>query len=246
MEFFLKNEKSNNYLDISSPIFMENEMNQNQILFWDIPYEGDLSLTKNNSLNQGNVFNSSTNLKEKEILEIEFQKEIEQNEEKEIKEGKNDEKEFWDNKIFKHLQNLPLPFPQETKEEKKENKEKNKTNKSTDDKSDNKNESQINKCIFGIQFERKIEPRIDYCIKNIKVYISKYLKEYGNELIKKCGFQNKLKKIKLFSPSYKYFTGNSNSKDNKIFLNFTIENIFCYPEGKLKKKIIGYKDKIKR
>ena len=77
--------------------------------------------------------------------------------------------------------------------------------------------------------------RIDYSIKNIKVHISKFMKEYGNELIKKCGFQNKLKKLKLFAPSYKYFTGNSNEKDNKIFLNFTIKKIFTYPEGKTEK-----------
>ena len=240
MEFLLKKEKSNNYLDIPSPIFIFiDEINQSPILFWDKSYEGDLSLSKNNSLSQGNVFNSSKNIKEKEILEKEFQKEIEQIKEKEINEEKDDEKEFWDNEIFKYIQNLPLPVPQETKkeekEEKKENKVKDKTNKSTCDKSNNINKNEINKCIFGLKFERKIEPRIDYCIKNIKVHISKYLKKYGNELIKKCGFQNKLKKLKLFAPSYKYFTGNSNGKDNKIFFNFTIEKIFCYPEGKIEK-----------
>ena len=144
MEFFLSNEKSNNNLDISTPIFIS-EINQSPILFWDKSYEGDLSLTKNNSLSQGNFFNSSKNLKEKEILEKEFQKEIEQIKKKEINGEKDDEKKFWDNNIFKYIQNLPLPVPQETKkEEKKEIGEQDKANKSTDDKSNNINKKIIN------------------------------------------------------------------------------------------------------
>ena len=233
MELDLNNEKSNNYLEIS-PINMENENIQSPLMYWDNSLEVDLSLTRKNTLSQRISFNSA-NIKEKEILEKEFQKEIE-----EIKEKReNEEEEELDilgNDMFNGLQSAPLPFPEEiTKEDKNENEEKDKTNKSTDDKSSKFNKNQINKCIFGIKSGKKIEQRIDYSIKNIKVYISKFMKEYGNELIKKCGFQNKLKKLKLFAPSYKYFTGNSNEKDNKIFLNFTIEKIFSYPEGKIEK-----------
>ena len=67
------------------------------------------------------------------------------------------------------------------------------------------------------------------------MYSCKFLKEYGNQLIKECNFKNNLKKLKLFSPSYKYFTGNSNEKENKMFLDFTVEEIFSYPKDKSKK-----------
>ena len=95
----------------------------------------------------------------------------------------------------------------------------------------------IKKCIFGTNSQIKIEPRIDYAIKNIKVFISKFLKEYGNQLIEDCDFKDKMKKLKLFAPSYKYFTGNSNEKDNKIFLNFTVEQIFSYDKSKKDKSL---------
>ena len=125
--------------------------------------------------------------------------------------------------FFMDLYNKPVPIKEkiETDEISK---------KSTDEKS-----IKIKKCIFGIKSRNKIEPRIDYAIKHFKVYTIKFIKEYGNSLIKICNFPNKLKKFKLFSPSYKYFTGNSNDKENKLFLNFTIEKIFCYPEGKIEK-----------
>ena len=51
-------------------------------------------------------------------------------------------------------------------------------------------------------------------------------------LIQQCKLPKNLKNYKLFSPSFKYFTGNSNFKDNKKFLNFKIEKIFSYSENK--------------
>ena len=232
MELYLNNkEMANHYLDIS-PIYDENENIQSPIMYWDNSLEVELSLSCKNSISQVNGF-SPANIKEKEILEKEFHKEIE--EIKKLRENEEEEElDILGDDMFHQLQSAPLPLPEEIKEE-KENEEKDKTNKSTDDKSSKFNKNQINKCIFGIKSGKKIEQRIDYSIKHIKVYISKYLKEYGNALVKKCGFQNKLKKLKLFSPSYKYFTGNSNEKDNKIFLDFTIEKIFTYPEGKIDK-----------
>ena len=107
-------------------------------------------------------------------------------------------------------------------------------NNSTNDKSNNRT-NKINKCIFGIKYQKKIEPRIDYAIKNFKVGAIRYLKEIGNQLIKNCKFPNKLKKLKLFSPSYKYFTGNSNISENILFLDFSVEQIFSYPEGNIQK-----------
>lgn len=221
------NEKSNNYIDIS-PIYDENENYQNTGFIWaNDPYEG-LCLSKTNSFQKEINYNLIQELKEKEFLEKKFIKKFE-----EIQENSKDENQdcFKDN-IFSYLniESRPLPVPEALKI----NEEKDHTNKSTEDKSKSTNNA-INKCIFGIKFGKSIEPRMDYCIKNFKVYMIKFLKEHGNELIKKCGFQNRLKKIKLFSPSYKYFTGNSNIKDNKIFLNLTMEKIFSYPEGKVEK-----------
>lgn len=108
--------------------------------------------------------------------------------------------------------------------------------KSTGDKSENKNNN-IKKAIFDVKSLKKYELRVDYAIKNIKVYISKYIKEYGNKLIKDYNFNNKLKKIKLFLPSYRYFTGNANEKQNKTFLNLSVEEILTYPKEKIKDQI---------
>ena len=123
----------------------------------------------------------------------------------------------------------------------------NNSDKETNEKTD-KNENEIQKVkniindkekikannLFQVK-ENKTEKRIDYVIKDIKVYMCKFFKEYGNELIHNCNFQNRLNKAKLFAPSYKYFTGNSNFKDNKKFLQFSMEEIFTYPDETLAK-----------
>ena len=91
---------------------------------------------------------------------------------------KEEEKEdIIDKSIFNdiNIKSPPHLIPEDIKNEK--NEENNKTNKSTDDKSINIIKGDINKCIFGLSNAKKIEPRIDYSIKNIKVYIIKYLKE---------------------------------------------------------------------
>lgn len=92
---------------------------------------------------------------------------------------------------------------------------------------------QERKEIFGLSTQKKDEilPRIDYAIKNFKVSAVKFIKDYGNKLVKDCKFKGELKNVKLFAPSNKYFTGISNEKDNKIFLDFTVENIFSYPDS---------------
>ena len=222
------NEKSNNYI-VVSPIFNENENFENTAWFVDNSYEGELSLKKNKSSFKDINVNSK---EKKEFLEDEFHYQIE-------KMSKNRQEEeiegFIYNNIFNDINNFNIKSPPHLMSDDIKNEENNKTNKSTDDKSSNIIKGDINKCIFGLSNAKRIEPRIDYSIKNIKVYIIKFIKEYGNNLIKKCAFQNKLKKLKLFAPSYKYFTGISNEKDNKIFLNFTVEKIFTYPEGKTEK-----------
>ena len=77
--------------------------------------------------------------------------------------------------------------------------------------------------------EEKRQHRLDYAIKNFKVACVKYIKDYANNLLKQCNF-----KFKLFTPSYNYFTGNSNIRDNKVFLEFTIEKIFSYSKHEKK------------
>ena len=98
-------------------------------------------------------------------------------------------------------------------------------------------ETKTEKKIFGVKTRNDVVmlPRIDYAIKNFKVTLVKYIKELGNKLIKECKFKNHLKKLKLFSPSNKYFTGISNEKENSIFLNFTVGQIFSYPNDEFGK-----------
>lgn len=230
MEYY-SYEKSVPYLDVSPlpSAILKNDEHFN--IFSD---ENDFySSPKTEPLNNENISNNISNSKieilenKKEILEIlENEKENEK-----IQEKSNSEEiqnDFFDFPNVIDIGKKNLLFSEDNilnlEEEEKENK-------STQDISKKKNKVKINKCIFGLKSNRKIEPRIDYAIKNNKVFIIKYLKEETNKLIKKCGFKNKLKKLKLFSPSYKYFTGNSNEKENKIFLNFTVEQIFTYPEG---------------
>ena len=100
-----------------------------------------------------------------------------------------------------------------------------------------KSETKNEKKIFGVKTGNEVVmlPRIDYAIKNFKVALVKYIKELGNKLIKECKFKNYLKKLKLFSPSNKYFTGISNEKENNIFLNFTVGQIFSYPNDEFGK-----------
>ncbi len=107
--------------------------------------------------------------------------------------------------------------------------------KSTGEKSKSEENKSISKIIFGTKTKKDkkpIEIRIDYAIKNVKTYITKFIKEYGNNIVQKCHFSSVLKNLKLFAPSYPYFTGNAKDKDNKAFKNFTVEQIFEYPPEK--------------
>ena len=70
--------------------------------------------------------------------------------------------------------------------------------------------------------------RIDYAIKHFKVYLSKFLRNYGNNLIQNSILPLHLKCKKLFLPNYNSFTGNSKEQDNYNFLNFTVGQIFGY------------------
>ena len=112
----------------------------------------------------------------------------------------------------------------------KEKKQKS-TNVTTDKTKNGKIELKAEKNIFGLETKKEMEilPRIDYAIKNFKVTAVKYIKEYGNSLIKECKFKGELKNKKLFSPSNKYFTGISNEKENNIFLDFTVAELLSYP-----------------
>ena len=118
---------------------------------------------------------------------------------------------------------------------KEDNKDNQKTEKRTT--TDNTTDKIKLEKIFSVKKNKQIEmlPRIDYAIKNFKVTLVKYIKELANNLIKECKFKNELKKIKLFSPSNKYFTGISNEKENNIFLNFTVGQIFSYPNDEFGK-----------
>ena len=113
------------------------------------------------------------------------------------------------------------------------------TNNTTEKTKNGKIKIKEKKEIFGLQTQKKTEilPRIDYAIKNFKVTAVKFIKEYGNKLIKECKFKGDLKNSKLFAPSNKYFTGISNEKENNIFLDFTVAEIFFYPNLEFGKDI---------
>jgi hypothetical protein len=226
------------YIDVS-PLFVGTPQNSFSHIF------SDPSFASRSDANKGSFFNfedlrQKQNIENQEILENKYpEKNFEM--EMEIKEKQQEEENSALNidNIIGNLEtpNLPLPILEikDKKEDLKNEADKN-TNKSTDDKTKSKNNN-ISKCLFGLSSQKPklIEPRVDYAIKQFKVYSCKFLKEYGNQLIKECNFKNNLKKLKLFAPSYKYFTGNSNEKENKMFLDFTVEEIFSYPKDKSKK-----------
>ena len=188
-------------------------------------------------LGENNYFN------EQSINDFQIQrdKEIQEGTDKDILESikkcapESEEKDIVSNfKIINNLNETKLPFQEAEKGKDKienyQNFENLKTSKKTTEDNTNLNQINIDRLIFDVKGDRQIELRIDYAIKHIKVYISKFMKNYGNDLIKKCNFQNQFKNTKLFSPSYYYFTGNSNIKDNGVFLDYTVEQIFTCPE----------------
>ena len=204
----VRNEKSKKSQEISA----NNELNEEESTnsFDDIERKKEFNICGNNQQIKEIFYNLSYDVSEKEFLEKEEELD-------DIKDKGNCF--FKDYFIFMDLYNKPVPIKEKIEIDAI-------SRKSTDD-----NSVLIKKCIFGINSYKKIEPRIDYAIKYFKVNVIKFIKEYGNILIKLCDFPNRLKKLRLFSPSYKYFTGNSNEKDNKLFINFNLETIFCYPEG---------------
>lgn len=219
------------FIDVS-PLFLVSPQNSsNSHLFPDPSFASRSDAYKDSFFNFEDL-KPKKDLENQEILENKFEMEIKERQEEENSALNIDN-------IIGNLEtpNLPLPILEikDKKEDLKNEADKN-TNKSTDDKTKSKNNN-ISKCLFGLSSQKPklIEPRVDYAIKQFKVYSCKFLKEYGNQLIKECNFKNNLKKLKLFAPSYKYFTGNSNEKENKMFLDFTVEEIFSYPKDKSKK-----------
>lgn len=229
MTELINNQQSQQFLEIS-PVFVD--YNESSSFPFGFPFE-DLSFSKINQMSNANFINQE-DPKEKEILEnIKEKENIYENEinkepnEPIEPEEKSESQNF---NIFQALNELPLPKFEMEKPKEKDLSENIEITKKSTGANTNTNKININKLIFGVKGEKKIEPRIDYAIKNIKVHISKFMNKYGNELIKECNFQNRLKKVKLFLPSYNYFTGNSNEKDNYVFLNFTVEQILTYPD----------------
>ena len=89
--------------------------------------------------------------------------------------------------------------------------------------SSNENQKSIQLLIkFKSYQETKLQMRIDYAKNHFKRYISKFLKNYANNLIKNISDK------RLFLPNYQSFTGNPTEKDNYMFLFFSIQQIFGY------------------
>ena len=224
------------FIDVS-PLFLASPQNSSNSLLFQDPSFATKSDAYKDSFFNFEEYKPKKNIESQEILENKLP---DNKFEMEIKERQEEENSALNiENIIGNFEspNLPLPvLENKDKEEKLKNDAEKNTNKSTDDKTKSKN-NKISKCLFGLSSQKPklIEPRVDYAIKQFKVYSCKFLKEYGNQLIKECNFKNNLKKLKLFAPSYKYFTGNSNEKENKMFLDFTVEEIFSYPKDKSKK-----------
>jgi len=125
---------------------------------------------------------------------------------------------------------LPILYDQERNEGEMEKEKQNNISennfKKTNDTS--KEEKKVNNPVL-IPFQtKKPQKRIDYCIKYFKTNFSKFLKNYGNMLIKGSFLPKELKKEKLSAPNFLSFTGNAAEKDNYKFLFFKVEDIFCF------------------
>ena len=125
---------------------------------------------------------------------------------------------------------LPILYDQERIEGEMEKEKQNNISennfKKTNDTS--KEEKKVNNPVL-IPFQtKKPQKRIDYCIKYFKTNFSKFLKNYGNMLIKGSFLPKELKKEKLSAPNHLSFTGNAAEKDNYKFLFFKVEDIFCF------------------
>ena len=125
---------------------------------------------------------------------------------------------------------LPILYDQERIEGEMEKEKQNNISennfKKTNDTS--KEEKKVNNPVL-IPFQtKKPQKRIDYCIKYFKTNFSKFLKNYGNMLIKGSFLPKELKKEKLSAPNFLSFTGNAAEKDNYKFLFFKVEDIFCF------------------
>jgi len=125
---------------------------------------------------------------------------------------------------------LPILYDQERIEGEMEKEKQNNISennfKKTNDTS--KEEKKVNNPVL-IPFQtKKPQKRIDYCIKYFKTNFSKFLKNYGNMLIKRSFLPKELKKEKLSAPNHLSFTGKAAEKDNYKFLFFKVEDIFCF------------------
>ena len=125
---------------------------------------------------------------------------------------------------------LPILYDQERIEGEMEKEKQNNISennfKKTNDTS--KEEKKVNNPVL-IPFQtKKPQKRIYYCIKYFKTNFSKFLKNYGNMLIKGSFLPKELKKEKLSAPNFLSFTGNAAEKDNYKFLFFKVEDIFCF------------------
>ena len=83
--------------------------------------------------------------------------------------------------------------------------------------------------IFEINKIRKNEQpiyRLDYYKKIfIKNFLDFLVKE-GKSLINNCNISEQLQKLSLHKPNYKLYAGNPKEKDNKLFLNKKVKEVF--------------------
>ena len=92
--------------------------------------------------------------------------------------------------------------------------------------------------IFEINKILKTSPniyRLDYYKKIFIKSFLNFLVNKGKELINNCNISEKIQKYKLHKPNYKLYAGNPKKKDNKLFLNKKIKEVFMDYDKKCEK-----------
>ena len=216
----------------SEELFFSHNSNPEEENFGNFDYSSNSFLSESNPLflNNSQLYSLHTNRVE---YTQEFQNENKDKDALELNQEMANEGEldFNNENPFDTLNIPSLPILDKEKIEREMEKEKQNNiseNNFKKTKDTSKEEKKVNNPVL-IPFQtKKPQKRIDYCIKYFKTNFSKFLKNYGNMLIKRSFLPKELKKEKLSAPNHLSFTGNAAEKDNYKFLFFKVEDIFCF------------------
>ena len=245
---FSKENIQNSIIDNSNPYF-------NFLFFEDfqssqLKYEEETENKKNSEDINLYKYNPLNNLKMNKIkykddnLEFEFNKNLENELNFVNLSNSNSFPNIEPNTINNLNQNMNANVNKSLQKNKNLNLEINENNKSFP-----KQNLKLNKKVFSKMLSNKLQRshdksknkfEINQKIKSTKMiyknHFAKFIAEYGNTLIEKSKLPNKFKKYKLYCP-HKSFIHTTKNKENKKFLLFTLQDIFCYKKKRLKNKL---------